>query len=76
MMKIALIIVVIIALVVIFGAIFISLKALNQVQKQAKENSEAEQKLKMRHPSIDKELAEIERQKQKLKQKKSSKKHK
>lgn len=76
MMKIALIIVVIIALVVILGAIFISLKALNQVQKQAKENSEAEQKLKMRNPSIDKELAEIERQKQKLKQTKSSKKHK
>lgn len=73
-MKVTLIVFVVIAILIVFYAIFISLKALNQVKKNAKQDFE--QKQKIRHPQIDKELAELERQRQNLTKAKSSKKKK
>lgn len=73
-MKIVIILFLVIAVLLIFYAIFISLKSLKQVKKQAKEEFEHEQKKKIRHPQIDKELEEIARQREKLNQRKCAKK--
>lgn len=72
-MKIFLIIMVIVALAVILGLVWISFKALRQVQKTAKQHPELQAPLKQRHPQIDKELEDLARQREQLKQKKKSK---
>lgn len=69
-MKILMIIVAIVALVIVLGAFIISFRALRVIQKTPSTPENDPQRFqKVVHPQIDKELANLAKQRQKLEQK-------
>lgn len=70
MMKILGIILAVVAIIVLFGLFYFSLKNLWQIQKQARENPQLNREGELKvHPQTAKELEELAKQREKLSKK-------